>query len=195
MPHKRSSFIRKLQNILNKGIYKRQFYKQTRGVAATEFAMIVPVLVMLYMGSVEMGQALSVDRKVTSVASSAADLVSQSSEVSQNDIDDIFNIAQAIMEPYDNTSTIITISSVVSDQNNNQSVDWSVSNTAGNAHAQGATIPGMPATITEENSSVIVAEVQYTYSSPVSYYVTGPMVLSDTFYARPRQSVSVNFTN
>ena len=168
-----------------------RFKRNTSGVAAIEFAMIVPIMVMLYMGAIEFGQALNVDRKVTSIASATADLVAQSKTVSQSDIQDIFKISKAIMEPYDDTSVSVVISSVTSDQDNNQSVDWSVSNISGNAHSQGGTIPGMSPNITEANTSVIVAEVQYTYTSPVSYYITGSITLSDTFYLRPRQSLQV----
>lgn len=174
---------------------KHNILKNKSGVAALEFALIVPFMIALYMGAVEFGQALSADRKVTSVASATADLVAQSQEISQNDIDDIFRISRAVMQPFDDTTLRVIISSVVVDEDNNQSIDWSVSNVDGNAHAQGSQIPGMPATITEPNTSVIVAEVAYTYTSLVTKYISGPIDLTDTFYLRPRQSFQVEYTN
>ena len=94
------------------------------------------------------------------------------------------------MEPYDRSSLKVTISSVVADSKNKQAVDWSVSN-AGKEHSVGSKIPGMSAKATEANSSVIVAEVEYTYHSPVAYYFKGDTLLSDIFYSRPRKSLTV----
>ena len=144
------------------------------------------------MGSVELGQALTIDRKLTSLASAAGDLVAQSQQVSQSDLDDIFEITNTILSPYDTTSLRITISSVVADDDNVQSVDWSISN-SGSGHPEGSTIPGMSANITEPNSSVIVTEVEYEYSSPVTYYITGNFEMSELFYTRPRKSLQVTF--
>ncbi len=172
-----------------------RFWQNRKGLAALEFAMIVPLMIAMYMGAVELGQALTVDRKLTSLASASADLVAQSKQVSQSDIDDIFEITDTILSPYDTASLKIIISSVVSDQNNVKTVDWSVSNQTGQAYSPGATIPGLPANITEPNSSIIVTEVEYNYSSPVNYYFTGSITLSDMFFTRPRQSLQVEFTN
>ena len=172
----------------------KHFRRENKGLAAIEFAMLVPILLSLYMGAVEIGQALTVDRKLSSLAGAAGDLVAQSQQIDQTSIDDIFNITNSILSPYDSAGLKITISSVVSDVDNVQSVDWSVSNT-GSAHAEGSTIPGMSANVTEPNSSVIVTEVEYAYNSPVTYYITGPLEMSQIFYTRPRKSLQVDFVN
>ncbi|MGH1351211.1 MAG: TadE/TadG family type IV pilus assembly protein [Methyloligellaceae bacterium] len=170
------------------------FVKNRKGVAATEFAMVVPIMIGLYMGAVEVGQALTIDRKLTGLASAAADLVAQSKSITESEIQDIFKITDSILEPFDTATLKITLSSVVSDTDNKQSVEWSVSN-AGLEHSIGSSIPGMSADATEANSSVIVAEVKYTYTSPVSYYFTGDTNLSEMFFARPRKSLTVELTN
>ncbi len=170
------------------------FSGNRKGVAATEFAMIVPIMIGLYMGAVEVGQALTIDRKLTGLASAAADLVAQSKSVTEGDIQDIFKITDSILDPFDTSTLKITLSSVIADVDNKQSVEWSVSN-AGLEHSVGSTIPGMSADVTEANSSVIVAEVQYTYTSPVAYYFTGDTNLTEMFFTRPRKSLSVEMTN
>ena len=50
-----------------------------RGISAVEFALILPIMISMYLGAVEFGHALTIDRRVTSVASSAADLAEGSS--------------------------------------------------------------------------------------------------------------------
>ena len=47
----------------------RQFRNDIRGVAAVEFALVVPLLIALYLGSIEAASLYSTDRKVATVAS------------------------------------------------------------------------------------------------------------------------------
>ena len=53
------------------------YRRDSRGVAAIEFAMIVPIMSAMFIGAVEVSQAITVDRRVTQVASSTADLVAR----------------------------------------------------------------------------------------------------------------------
>ena len=47
------------------------------GLAAVEFAMIIPIMVVLFFGTDEFSAAVAVDRKVTQVARTLSDLTSQ----------------------------------------------------------------------------------------------------------------------
>jgi hypothetical protein len=42
---------------------------------------------------------------------------------------------------------------------------------------------------------VIVAEVSYTYTPPVGEFLTGGLTMQDTFYLRPRRSLTVEKVN
>src|SRR5262245_44457481 len=57
-----------------------------RGVSAVEFAMLLPLMLTLYLGAVEISQAVAVDRKVTLAARSVADLVAQVTTVNNADV-------------------------------------------------------------------------------------------------------------
>ncbi|MAC38359.1 MAG: pilus assembly protein TadE, partial [Oceanicaulis sp.] len=54
-----------------------RFWRDCRGLSAVEFALIAPVMILLYLGAVDLSLVLSIDRKVTSAASALADLVAQ----------------------------------------------------------------------------------------------------------------------
>src|ERR1700748_3011401 len=95
-----------------------KFLKAEGGLAAIEFAFIAPLLVTLLLGAVEISSALECRQKVTSLASSAADLVAQTASVSSTDMTNIFNAVTAIVYPFTGTTSIV-ITSVMSDGNGN----------------------------------------------------------------------------
>ncbi len=81
----------------------RRFAGATRGVAAVEFALILPLMLLLYLGSAETTQAVMASRKASMAARTLSDLVSQQdANVVMTDVTmgSIFNAASAIMQPF-----------------------------------------------------------------------------------------------
>ena len=85
----------------------RRWTASDEGVAAVEFGLIVPIMAVMFIGAVELSQAITVDRRVTQVASSTADLVARFSPapngangISQTEITDIMKVGGYIMAPY-----------------------------------------------------------------------------------------------
>lgn len=171
----------------------RELQRDDSGLSALEFALVAPVMITMYMGAVELSHALTIDRRVTSVASAIADLVAQSEEISSSDVDDIFAAASTIMLPYSADPISIVVSSVVADEENKTTVAWSCAHN-GTARAEDEELP-LPEGLTQPFSSVIMAEVSYIYTPPVGEFVTGGITLTDTFYLRPRRSLTVEKTD
>lgn len=185
----------------------RKFLKARDGLAAVEFALIAPVMGTLLLGTMELCNALECHQKVTMVASSAADLVAQSSTVSQSDMTDIFSAAAAIVNPFPTTSMTIVISSVQSDGTGNGTVAWSQAETWTNGVANSVKGRDLNSTVTlsqpimstwdstksaftpckANTCSVILTEVTYFYTSPIGKFLVGPTKMGDTFYERPRK--------
>jgi Flp pilus assembly protein TadG len=89
--------------------------RERRGVAAIEFAMIVPIMLAMFIGAVGLGQAITVDRRVTQVANSTADLVARAQkQISQTEIGDIMKVGGYILEPYSQGPLQITLRNVTS---------------------------------------------------------------------------------
>jgi Flp pilus assembly protein TadG len=68
-------------------------------MAAVEFSLILPILVMLWIGGVELTQGLSVDRRINNLASSIGDLAARSKTLTYSDVDKIFDIGPGAMFP------------------------------------------------------------------------------------------------
>ena len=94
-------------------------------MAAVEFALLLPLMLTLYFGSVEFGDALTIDRKVTHVTSSLADLVTQAKTISNTDMQNILDATASIIIPYNDDLLRIKVSGVSIDQNGVAKVMWS----------------------------------------------------------------------
>lgn len=170
--------------------------RDNRGVAAIEFAMVAPILLVLFLGAIEFSQALTLDRRVTAVASSVADLVAQAEKVSTNDLDDIMVIGQRILETalitsYEDNELEIEVISLLADANGDVKVDWSYDRSGGTPYAKGSNYPKLPAGLLGPSSSVIVAEVSYDFDPPVGKYLTSGILLEERAFLRPRRGLNV----
>jgi len=100
--------------------------------------------------------------------------------------------SKSILDPYPTTPLKVIISSVVADQNNNGKVAWSYSS-SGSGRAVGSSYV-LPTGTTVANSSVIVAEVTYTFTPLLDLkkvFSPDALNLQRTFYERPRRSLTV----
>ncbi len=159
------------------------------GVSAVEFALIAPVMIAILFATIEVSLLLTADRKVTQATSAVADLVAQDDIITADEIIDIFTASSAIMQPYDITGLQMRVTSVLMDVDGTVTVDWS------EGQHIAPLMPGsnvnVPAGILQPNSSIIMAEVTYNYTSTLGTFLTAPIGLSDSFYLRPRRSQSV----
>lgn len=150
----------------------RRFIVRTEGVAAVEFALIVPIMSMLFMGAVEMSHAVTVNRRVTQVGSTAGDLVARfNSGISATDIQNIMKVSTFLMSPYPTTRLKIDVSVVSSSSSSATdtkqkwlcSFDSAVSATAVTCTCPNATYT-LPATgMVTTADSVVIADVTYGY--------------------------------
>jgi len=163
--------------------------RDERGVSAVEFGMLLPLMLSLYLGAVEVATAVAVDRKVTLAARSVADLISQSSSVSTTDINNILEAAGAVTAPYSDAPLKVTVSQVKIDANKNATIQWSAAkNATPYTNGSGATVPD---NLKVANTWLIMGEVTYAYKPVIGYVLTGTINLKDQIYMRPRQSLCV----
>src|SRR4249920_3073410 len=101
------------------------FARDRRGVSAVEFAMLLPLMMTLYLGSVEISQGVGIDRKVTLTTRTVADLASQVSSISSTDMTNMLNASASVIQPYDSSKLKVTVSAVTIDGSGNAKIAWS----------------------------------------------------------------------
>lgn len=168
----------------------RTFARDARGVSAIEFALVLPVMVTLYLGGVELSNMAIVHRKAVQVASTAADLVAQDTQITNAEMADIFTALNAIIAPFDPSRATIRITSLTADSSNIARVDWS-SAVRTSVRGTGSTVT-LPAGLITSGLSVVMAEVTYSYEADYGIFTTEPSVITETFYLKPRRVLRVD---
>lgn len=169
----------------------RSFRKEKRGVAALEFALLAPFMIALWLGSIELSQGVSIDRKVSLASSILADLVTQQTNLTFDEMNDIMDATVAIMMPYNTSNLSIQIAGVKIDEDENTDEIWSASRPGADATPGGAyTIP--PAMILPD-TFLVVAQLSYKYTPATTRVISGPITLTDVFFLRPRRSDEITY--
>lgn len=88
----------------------RLFLKAQKGVAAIEMALILPFMLFLYFGLLDLTGLISFNRKITAVASSIADLTGQNRNyLLKADLTDYFKVVGMIMEPTPDSDVTVQV--------------------------------------------------------------------------------------
>lgn len=192
-----------------------RFRGNESGVAAIEFAFLLPVLILLFFGVVELAMALTCRADVANVASTTADLVAQESTISGADMTNVFAAANAILYPNSIANATITVYSIVdkaqlpkaSGTQSSGAVAWSCQKTGNATAVTGPVTPPagsnggdmIAATNLDNNGnpqyggtgSVIVATITYQYTSPTTKVISTPITMTNTFYSKPRRVAQI----
>ena len=160
--------------------------RRESGMAAVEFSLILPILVVLWIAGVEITQGLSVDRRLNNLSSSIGDLVSRSKAVTYGDVDRIFDIAPGALFPYATTGLTMRVTAVTIDGSQNATATWSrAENTT--AYSTNQNMNSLvPLSLRVANTQVIMAEATFPYKPAVGYLITGTKTLSDRVFFVPR---------
>ena len=208
---------------LREGRVDRRFAHESSGLAAVEFALILPLMITMYLGCAELSQGLEVTRKATIVASSLADLISEQSSgvtLTNTVATDAFAAASAIISPYPTSTLKMTLSSVEFVTNAHSStgfdakVRWTTAYNGGtprpcqimtpvanSATPTPTTIPtGIYPSSGSAAATAIVADATYIYTPTFggSVLAWSSSATSITFnhsaYMRPRNEYSVAYS-
>lgn len=167
-----------------------------------EFALILPLMLTIYLGGIEVGDGFAINSRVTDVAYSVADLASQYVTIDSQDMTNILGASTQIIAPYATTGIIVTVSEVTTPANSSTAtVMWSESLvngavTTGRPVGSAITLPAALQTLAAASSSptkLILGEVSYPYTPSFGYVLTSTITMSDSFYLMPRLSDCITY--
>jgi Flp pilus assembly protein TadG len=176
----------------------RRFIASTRGVAAIEFAMILPVLLIMMLATFDAGNAIAVYMKVRSatyILAAISNQYSTSTPIQSTDMTAITGATSAVLAPYSSSPVMVVISqlSISAGGKTTASVDWSAT-LNGAALTKGSSV-NLPSAIASSTNTcgtypcyLIFGQVSYTYTPLFGYFAKGGITLSDSVYVTPRSS-------
>ncbi len=177
-----------------------------RGVAAVEFALIAPVMLIFYFGMVEISLAVDADRNLSHSASLIGDLTAQDEVVTMSMIEDYIYGALAVLDVDEEEAKRVGIElyafEVTTPDNPDTAVDERVIEETGYAKF-GQTLAGgvkfdadtIQDRILTDTSGVVVARMSYEYIPKVTQNAVGTKTFEETFILKPRRSATVSFDN
>ena len=171
------------------------FLGDCRGLSAVEFALLLPLMLTLYLGGVEVSNGVAADRKVAITARTVSDLASRMTTIKNADMTNILGAYSAVIAPYSVANLKVTVSEVNIDNKGNATIGWSDS-LNGTPYSVNQTV-SIPASLVVPNTATtwILGEVQYNYDPTFGYVLTGTLTLKSKIYMAPRLSSTVQRVN
>jgi len=190
----------------------QRLLKDSSAVAVVEFAMILPLLTVLTLGSFEVARYALLIQKLDRVSATMADLTARAEALTASEVDNLLDSTDYLSQPFDfNTDGMVVISSVVGRLNRDpliigQRRRGSIAGVSSVVGVDGgdATLPvafknAETGQVLEDGDGLIVAEVFYDYSP---YLTLGGYLLEDMLgdtiiyrraFFRPRLSEQTTF--
>src|ERR1700678_885303 len=166
-----------------------RFASHRGGGSAIEFAIILPFMLLAYIGSVELADGLAIQFKVTETARTVTDVAAQRATIDTTDMSNILGASTQVVAPYPAANMIMTVSEVATNAAGQGTITWSCS-LNGTAHTVGTSVT-LPTSLQTANISLIWGEVTYPYTPHLGYVVTGTINIYETAYFYPRLVTSV----
>jgi Flp pilus assembly protein TadG len=162
------------------------------GNAAVEFALALPVLMLLMLGSAEMARFVILHQKVDRVAVTTSDLVARAETINETELDDIFDAADYVAQPFDLAGLgIVIVSAITNDDGTGATVAWQRSGGGSGTHTSQIGVEGGVADLgadfeVREGETAIIAEVFYDFEPFLSALIVEPQTLYRRAHHRPR---------
>ena len=174
-----------------------RLFRDPRGVSSIEFALIVPVALIMYAMMVMLSEAMVVKQDVVTTAKTITDLVAQTDQTGQLSTATLkaeLGAAGAVMAPWDSSGLSIIVSELQINADGTGTVVWSEAGYGGTARVVGSKLP-KPSSQFTAGSYQLYGEASYAYT-PMQIFMslTGPITVSEAIFNSPRNSPSITLT-
>lgn len=182
--------------------------RDRRGVSAVEFALLFPLMVTLYFGTVQLSLGIGIYGKASTISSTVANLATQFSTITNADMSNILAASSAIIAPYSTKSLTVTVSGVTIeknilavtvsgvkiDNNGKATIAWSDTTAVGGTARPVGQVVALPTLLAGLRSTFLVwGECQYDYTPPIiGAAIMGTIALKDQIFISPRISSGSN---
>ena len=180
----------------------RRFIASTRAVAAIEFAIIAPMLLVMLIETYDIGNAVAVYMKVRAATMALGSITNTYSTgnngIQTANMSDTMTKVSQVLAPYSSSPATFTVTQIKATTASSATVSWSYS-LNGTAYTQGSSWTRLPALLKSTNSCnsypcyLIFSEVSYAYTPVLLSTFVSSLTLGDNIYVTPRSSQCVQY--
>ncbi|WP_244742732.1 TadE/TadG family type IV pilus assembly protein [Mesorhizobium sp. L-8-10] len=205
--------------VLNHGVSRlrrslRRLGADRKGVAALEFALVVPLLMAMYFVTIEVSQGIETNKKLARAASTVADLVTQQQAMTASQLGDIMDVGKAILKPYGRSDIrfVATAIEITDEDAPKAQIAWSWANAGATAPCQAAAVgstPDLPPRLKVRGTFLIHVKGCLDYKPILTWAASreaglgvmdviltnGVLKMDEGYYLRPRMSPTIPCAN
>ena len=163
--------------------------RDERAAALVEFALVLPIMISLFLGTFEVTRVVAADMRLASATQSYADMIAQQSTLTVAQMKNFCNGGKLAMTPLPASGLKAAVASVTHG-NSGTAEDWHDESSGSPKAIASATTIAAPL-VPNVNDSVIIVQASYAYTSPISYVLKKSYTLTQSAYAHPRNVTTV----
>ncbi|MEZ5960466.1 MAG: TadE/TadG family type IV pilus assembly protein [Hyphomonadaceae bacterium] len=164
----------------------RRFVRENKGVAALEFAIIAPLLMVpLLLGSVDLIDVMGANKRAQNAAASLADVVARDTEISNSEMTNLWRGLDILMYPNDPGTMEMRITSISIVNASTARVVWSEGHGGMSGRQVGSNV-ALDNRMMNVGTSVIMVEAVYKYDAPLGFLFQNQVSLTHEAYRRSR---------
>lgn len=163
------------------------------GIALLEFAMVLPVLLLLLFGTYEVHRYVTVNQKLETAAFQLLDMVTNTQSISATRLDGLMSSVNVMIAPYTSEDMRVIVTSIRQPDGGSPTTLWQRSLPAGSPGSTVSNGTGMPAHVPltlVDRDQVITIEILFRYKSVLGLEVSDAFLDSESIYklaiSRPR---------
>lgn len=164
----------------------RRFARENKGVAALEFAIIAPFLMVpLLLGSVDLIDVMGANKRAQNATASLADVVARDTEISNAEVANVWRALDVLMYPNGADAMEIRVSSISIESASTARVVWSEGHGGMSARQAGTTV-NLDSRMMNVGTSIIMVESVYKYDAPLGFLFQSQVRMTHNAYRRSR---------
>lgn len=173
-------------------VRRRRFgrlWHDTKATVAIEFALALPLMLMMTLALYEVTQGVICYMKVVDVAHTVADLIAQAPNtgIGSTEFNNYYIAAQMVMVPSTGENLGFAVASVYYNSSGAApTVAWQIQRGSATAITNATSfVNGLGS----DSGSTVIVQATYTYTSLLNYFITAPITITSEVSEQPRYAL------
>jgi Flp pilus assembly protein TadG len=174
--------------------FAARFRADNRGAVATEFAIILPTMLVMYFGTFEASRLIRAYLATNRAAQLMANLIAQegSGGVTASESTDFCAAAKLVMSPFPSATFTATSASITKNVSTGTiAIDWQDTTCGGGAGSFSNATTAANGLLTTNGDTMILVKASYTYNAPIRFVLSSSYTIQQTAYQRPRTGSTI----